>query len=473
MAEASGSSASAPGNNTAPSTPKSKRPNYNIIHANPLPVVLYHAPPLIPHNPLSIIHHLYLFFFPPINSHKIIYTGMFSPVTMSVEVRDPKAVLDLWQKGFWGKGSLSRSEPTWLNREMRRLGDTRVGETSEEITRKRRDQRKEMKKERARKEKEELEKVKEAEADKNINGAATNGKPIVVDAKVVVDLEEELNGLDSAANQPGEPHKLSVPLGLPTPPLSVTDESDGLDLEAKTSTSKVEAGPVSDSEPSAPALQPAKVVRFDANTTSKEIPVEKHVNVKEQEHLQLTLCEAFFLTYAVGVLEITTQGSSEPLAVSKLLELFIRHSCFPPLPESSVSISALNPDNAFLINYAVYHHFRSLGWVVKLGVKFSVDYLLYKRGPVFTHAEFGVLIIPSYSRWGREENVGKEWHWLHSITRVNSQVKKTVLLVYVDVPTADDVKGWDTKHDGMKALLAEYRIREVALRRWIPGRNRD
>ena len=44
-------------------------------------------------------------------------------------------------------------------------------------------------------------------------------------------------------------------------------------------------------------------------------------------------------------------------------------------------------DNPFLINYVVYHHYRSLGWVVKGGMKFCVDYLLYKRGPVFSHAE--------------------------------------------------------------------------------------
>lgn len=44
-------------------------------------------------------------------------------------------------------------------------------------------------------------------------------------------------------------------------------------------------------------------------------------------------------------------------------------------------------DNPFLINYVVYHHYRSLGWVVKGGIKFCVDYLLYKRGPVFQHAE--------------------------------------------------------------------------------------
>ena len=45
-------------------------------------------------------------------------------------------------------------------------------------------------------------------------------------------------------------------------------------------------------------------------------------------------------------------------------------------------------DNPFLINYVVCHHYRSLGWVVKGGIKFCVDYLLYKRGPVFAHAEY-------------------------------------------------------------------------------------
>ena len=47
----------------------------------------------------------------------------------------------------------------------------------------------------------------------------------------------------------------------------------------------------------------------------------------------------------------------------------------------------LRPDNPFIVNYVAYHHYRSLGWIVKSGVKFCVDYLLYKRGPVFDHAE--------------------------------------------------------------------------------------
>lgn len=59
----------------------------------------------------------------------------------------------------------------------------------------------------------------------------------------------------------------------------------------------------------------------------------------------------------------------------------------PKIPIPLNPSESLQFDNPFLINYVVYHHYRSLGWVVKGGIKFCVDYLLYKRGPVFTHAE--------------------------------------------------------------------------------------
>ncbi|KAF3920973.1 hypothetical protein ABW20_dc0101732 [Dactylellina cionopaga] len=365
---------------------------------------------------------------------------------------------------------------------MRRLGDTRVGETSEEITRRRRDQRKEMKKERAKKEKEDLLKVKQAEASKSKseNGIISNEKPIVADAKVVVDLEEEINGLNEAVEESFKPKAAAPPhLGLPTPPLSVLDENDTQDGDTKPNTltvdvalSPVSLPPMINNPSASPPL--AKVVRFDSKTVIKEIPAEKTVTVQNQEHLQLTFSEAFFLAYALGILSVTMNTSSEVISIPDLFRLFCCHSAFPPLSPASVSLANLNPDNPFLINYVVYHHFRSLGWVVKSGVKFSVDYLLYKRGPVFSHAEFAVLILPSYTQWkGRDGHESKEWYWLHSITRVNSQVKKTVVLVYVDVPTPEDLNGWDSEKDAFKHLFAKYKIREVALRRWIAGRNRD
>lgn len=68
----------------------------------------------------------------------------------------------------------------------------------------------------------------------------------------------------------------------------------------------------------------------------------------------------------------------------------ITHEPFQ-LPVSLSNDNLVQPshfDNPFLVNYVVYHHYRALGWVVKGGIKFCVDYLLYKRGPVFHHAEY-------------------------------------------------------------------------------------
>ena len=111
-------------------------------------------------------------------------------------------------------------------------------------------------------------------------------------------------------------------------------------------------------------------------------------------------------------------------------------------------------DNPFLINYVVYHHYRSLGWVVKGGIKFCVDYLLYKRGPVFTHAEWvlsniyfcppslmlytyrlALVVLPVYedpddqeaSSFDLQNSSPFSWSWLSTINRVNSQVQKVYL----------------------------------------------
>jgi tRNA-splicing endonuclease subunit Sen2 len=141
-----------------------------------------------------------------------------------------------------------------------------------------------------------------------------------------------------------------------------------------------------------------------------------------------------------------------------------------------------------MLSYVVYHHFRSLGWVVRSGIKFGVDFLLYNRGPVFSHAEFAIIILPSYGHphyfkpeVDREEIEAKEkksWWWLHCVNRVQSQVKKSLLMVYVEVPppASSDDNGGEMKNretNDISGLLKMYRVREVSLKRWIPNRTRD
>jgi tRNA-splicing endonuclease subunit Sen2 len=399
---------------------KRRKPNYASIHSNALPLLTHPLPAFIPHNPLSLFHVAYVVLshlWSPPTSHAEIYNGYFSASTRSVHVTDPRHVRALWEMGFFGKGSLSRSEPTWLNQEMKRVG-LMEGVTAEEITRTRRMEREKLKWERARVETRALQDQLKKES--GILGSAP---------------QEELAGFD-------------IPKG------------DGANLNG--SLRAVEA------QTQDPPVQPAiaqATPSEDYNISNSEI------EIPNQEHLQLSLEETFFLTYGLGALKLNDPHN---IPNHQLLQLFRQHSYFPPVPPS-----ALSPDDPFLLNYAVYHHFRSLGWVVRDGVKFAVDYLLYERGPVFKHAAFAVTIIPSYTHtyWqhpqreptrARRKMLRQDWAALHCVNRVQSQVVKTLVLVYVDVPPPEDIEGRD-----VGTVLGKYRVREFCVRRWSANRNRD
>ncbi|KAM0255448.1 hypothetical protein ACHAQJ_005748 [Trichoderma viride] len=191
-----------------------------------------------------------------------------------------------------------------------------------------------------------------------------------------------------------------------------------------------------------------------------------------KEHLQLMPEEAFFLAFGLGVLEITDPASGRVLSRQDLFSLFRQYSYFPP--RNGPDEPDLEPDDGFLVHYAVYHHFRSLGWVPRAGIKFGVDWLLYTRGPVFDHAEFGLIVIPSYSDawWKKEGKQGprKPWSWLHSVVRVLSHVTKSLVLIYVDVPPPHKFE--EALKDGVTEAMKLYKVREVMVKRWSSNRNR-
>ncbi|KAK2057007.1 tRNA intron endonuclease [Colletotrichum caudatum] len=191
--------------------------------------------------------------------------------------------------------------------------------------------------------------------------------------------------------------------------------------------------------------------------------------IVNKEHLQLTSEEAFFLSFGMGALRVVDPATKAPIPTPELFNLFRSYSYFP-----SRATGELQPDDGFLVNYAVYHHFRSLGWVPRAGIKFGVDWMLYARGPVFDHAEFGAIVLPSYSdqRWKESDRrlPRKTWHWLHGIVRVLSHVQKSLVLVYVDVPPPHQFD--EAMKKGPAEVFKLYKIREVMVKRWSSNRNR-
>ncbi len=429
--------------NSPRSVPHYHRPNYNQLHALPIPLTIHPFPALIPHNPLSILHLAYTYISqilrPPCSHPPTLYSAYFSVETLSVHVTNARDIRALWEKGFFGKGSLSRSEPSWLDREKRKRG-LLVSETSEEVTRRRREERKTFKNERARKERDAIEDKLRQEG----KGTLTSNGPLSAspDAATAAsgNLLTSTHGDISTGNQ--------------TAPCDIDGATSGTSTAVATECASLGSEGPAVAVPS----NSSEAVRFilknkadtksrgAANATQSDTITQyenSDVEIQDQEHLQLTLEEAFFLVYGLGVLEIIDQDTETVIPIPNLLSLFRRHSYFPPCP-----LLNMRPDDPFLVSYVTYHHFRSLGWVVRPGVKFAVHYLLYNRGPVFSHAEFAVMIIPSYSHpyWKEtcartketQKKESKSWWWLHCVNRVQSQVRKSLLLAYVEVPPPGD-----------------------------------
>ncbi|KAI4683523.1 uncharacterized protein J4E88_004699 [Alternaria novae-zelandiae] len=436
--------------------PRPKRPNYNEIHAKPLPLDVYALPAFIPHNPISIVRLFISLISKSLwspKSHIVIHRAYYSAETQSIHVTDPASIRALWEQGFWGKGSLSRSEPQWLVAEKRRRG-AQASKTSTEVTQSRREERRQFKLERAKAQREAIEQQLRQEgkivSDANIN------KLVGSDAKDITKPE------DATA----------------TP--AINENTDG---------------------PAAPA----------------DAEADLEVDIVDLEHLQLTPEEAFFLTYVLGALQVVNVDTQAPMDLAQhypawyLLRVYCAHASSSGesddleralthlrtayrmsndatrVDPAMTCIPPIEPDNPFLMKYVVFHHFRSLGWVVRPGVKFAVDYLLYIRGPAFTHAEFAIMIIPSYSApyWTEQtdgqaqvraaEKERRDWWWFHRLNRVQTQVMKTLMLVYVEVPAP-----WDADYmslDGFKldigSILKKYTVREFVFKRWSPSRNRD
>lgn len=398
----------------------------NKVYALPLPLLLDLPSPSSSPSRRYIASALGIFGLSATRLEKTCVEGVLDAPTRSVWVSNSNMAMLLWQRGFFGKGSLSRSEPSWYARQVNQREARATGNmTAEEVREKRRQERKQFKIDRARA-------IAEAALEAERTFEATG--------KV---LEESSFVIPSAATwKPASSSEAG--------PSSVTLES----TETKSST---------------------KLAQENGDLLEEELI--------DYEHLQLTLQEAFFLVWALDCLTILVPGTTDSIPLPRIWRIF--QSLYDPIHAGlltpSIEILDKTPtrfDNPFLIHYALYHHYRSLGWVVKGGIKFCVDYLLYKRGPVFSHAEFAIVLCPVYedpsdrdtSPYDLQNVDPFSWSWLSTINRVNSQVQKTLVLTYVTIPAMNRLP-----NDVLQspACLTHYSIREVIVRRFIPARMRD
>ncbi|XP_058056548.1 tRNA-splicing endonuclease subunit Sen2 [Anopheles bellator] len=138
------------------------------------------------------------------------------------------------------------------------------------------------------------------------------------------------------------------------------------------------------------------------------------------EPLSLFLEEAFFLMHKLNILKLRTIYD-KPLSVAEAFERFRQ----------------VKKD--FVAGYCGYLYLRAKNWVVKSGIKFGGDFVIYVKGPQFYHASYIVLI--------REMLCGKPHSNAYTVdaldfqgfNRVAETTAKDILFLEVHYPDSFDL----------------------------------
>lgn len=397
----------------------------NVRYKYPLPIhpveTTLPLPELFLYNPFSWIYWFYKYY-------RLVYSNnednlLETKINIDViggdsfphiMVRDKNDMLYLWENGFFGTGTLSRSEPTWYTR-MNQIvnGDIKLntGDINEleQITRRRRLERLEFKKLREKLQMELLELKKQSAlsgSDIDNNGELDETESLKRINDLLLKQREQLRDFKALQESYNKQN-----VGIHD---NVTDN-----------------------------------LQFDYESL-----LDENGDLLSLESLELMPVEATFLTFALPVLNITPK------------ELFKKI-----LPNNDNS--SYDTVHSFIIHYVAYHFYKSHGWCVRSGIKFGCDYLLYKRGPPFHHAEFCINVMDNDPLYYRSNKNMRDYTWYSRISRVIGGAKKTLILSYVTRQTTKkQIMEWWVKGQYHK-VFNSYEISEIIYKRWIPGRNRD
>ncbi|KAL6426975.1 hypothetical protein ACFW04_009286 [Cataglyphis niger] len=172
-----------------------------------------------------------------------------------------------------------------------------------------------------------------------------------------------------------------------------------------------------------------------------------------REALHLTFEETFFLLFGLGCLQVV-HFDGNLLDINNAWLYFCKEK----------------PD--FLQKYVVYHYYRSKGWVVKPALKYGGDFLLYKEGPPFFHASYIVIVeVANADSLVIDSTLSTKstWNSLFGLQRLSETAAKEILFAQVLWPSSipQDLSATSPE------ILSEFTVRELLWRRWNPKQHRE
>uniref|UniRef100_A0A8C2TM01 tRNA-splicing endonuclease subunit Sen2 n=1 Tax=Coturnix japonica TaxID=93934 RepID=A0A8C2TM01_COTJA len=122
----------------------------------------------------------------------------------------------------------------------------------------------------------------------------------------------------------------------------------------------------------------------------------------------------------------------------------------------------------FKTTYMAYHYFRSKGWVPKVGLKYGTDLLLYRKGPPFYHASYSVIAELVDDNFEGSLRRPLSWMSLSGLNRTTVNASKELMLCYLIKPS-------DMTEEEMATpeCLKRIKVQELIVTRWVSSRERS
>ncbi|KAM7256910.1 hypothetical protein ACFE04_012651 [Oxalis oulophora] len=161
---------------------------------------------------------------------------------------------------------------------------------------------------------------------------------------------------------------------------------------------------------------------------------------EDTERIVLSLYEAFYLCYSLKCLTIVDQDKSTMDVGDIWLYMKSKEPRFPEF-------------------YKAYCHLRSRNWVVRPGLQYGGDFVVYRHHPSLVHSEY-VVIVSSVGVNGRL----RVWSDYYCTIRLCLGVAKTLLVLSINKNNQGSVT---------PSCLDLYGVEEQTVTRWIPEQSRE
>jgi tRNA splicing endonuclease len=180
-------------------------------------------------------------------------------------------------------------------------------------------------------------------------------------------------------------------------------------------------------------------------------------NFISEEPFQLTFEEAFYMMFVMNQLIIYSNQNKE--------RQVLQDECWSIFVER---------DPRFVYSYAAYHYYRLCGWQPRIGINYSMDYILYQPTTKnHVHAEKGVMFFVLDANGNLDESVTQRecsWRNLGGLERLAESVKKEFVILYMKKEPSFDFEA--IKKDPMR-LISSLKMMESSISRWIPAKTRE